>query len=75
MTLNTAQGAFTVIGPEATGTTYYWKGVPLTEVLGMVANVDDDTFHVRLRVQNTTNFDAAYAEMTTAGIKIKKVGG
>ena len=73
--IETAKGAFVVVGMNSTAPKFFWKGAVLGEVLRMVANVDEDQRHVRLHVQNTTNFDTAYAEMASAGIGIKKVGG
>lgn len=70
--LDVAKGNFVVVGLNLPTRKCYWNGVELTEVLSSVSHVDEDTNHIKLTVQNTTNFDAVYAQMTAAGIKIKK---
>lgn len=70
-------GSFVVVGLNHQPTrSYYWRGVKLTEVVGIMANVDEDgQAHVRVRVQNTAAFDNVYAEMAAEGIAVKKVMG
>lgn len=74
--LQSTTANFAVVALNTPSPTYYWRGSPLTEVLRLSADIDEDGGrHVRLRVQNTSNFDTAYAEMTAAGIVVKKAGG
>jgi hypothetical protein len=70
--LTTAQGQFVIVGLES-GAAYFWRGQPLAEVRGLVAHVDEDTQHIKLRVLNTANYDSQYAQMAAAGISVKKV--
>lgn len=72
--LTSTKGSFLVTGIHTDTPKYFWKGVELTDVRRMVAHVDEDTHHVKLHVNNTTTFDTQYAEMTAAGIKVKKGG-
>lgn len=71
--ITTSQGNFVVVGANAPAPRYYWKGVELTEVISLHAHIEDDERRVKLRVSNTSTFDAAYSEMAAAGIIIKKV--
>jgi hypothetical protein len=68
-----APADFVIAGLNSSAPGYYWRGKPLGEVLGIVAHVDDDSEHIRIRVLDTTNFDSDYLEMTGAGISVKKV--
>ncbi len=74
MPIQTTKGNFVVAGLNLASRKYFWNGLELTEVLAMNAHVDEDTNLVKLTVSNTTNFDAAYASMVAAGIKVKKEG-
>lgn len=73
--LETAKASFAIVGANTAAPKYFWRGVHLAEVLGMVAHVEEDTQHIKLRVLNTTSFDSQYSEMTSSGIQIKKVSG
>ncbi len=72
--LTSVKGSFVITGLHTPTPTYLWRGVELAEVRRIVAHVDEDTVHVKLHVDNTTNYDAQYAEMIAAGMKIKKGG-
>lgn len=63
---------FIVTGLNTPTPGFYWRGKHLSDVLGLVAHVDDDSEHIRLRVADTSTFDADYLEMIEAGISIKK---
>lgn len=69
--LQAASGNFVVVGVSAPK--YFWKGQELTEVVRALLHADEDGTSIKLWVQNTTNFDAPYAEMESAGIDIKKI--
>ena len=72
--LTSAKGSFLFLDAHTATPKYFWNGVVLTEVRRMVVHHDEDTIHVKLRVENTATFDAQYAEMEAAGIKVKKGG-
>ena len=69
--LQTASGDFVIVG--VTAPKYFWKGQELTEVVRALLHSDADETSIKLKVQNTTNFDSVYAEMESAGIDIKKI--
>lgn len=71
--LSTAKGALVVVpGFDGVPSSYFWRGRQLTEVISAVVNLSQAPSYVRLRVQNTANFDAIYADMVAAGIIVKK---
>lgn len=71
--MQTAVGDFVAVGMHTSTPKYFWKGTVLAEVHSVVAHVDEDTHHLKLRVSDTPTYDAMYAEMQSAGISIKKV--
>lgn len=70
--LSSKTASFVVVGLSETPA-YFWLGVALTDVLGMVAHVDEDTRHIKLLVRDNSAFDTQYAAMSAAGIHVKKV--
>ncbi len=73
--LNTEHGNFTIVNANSINPSYFWNGTKLTEVLNSTIHCMDGFFSVKLKVQNTTNFDTIYSEMTSANIQIKKHNG
>lgn len=71
--LATTSGNFVIVWANPAAPQYYWKGVVLPEVIEMVSHLDADTQHIKLRVLNTSTYDAIYVEMNAAGIATKKV--
>lgn len=71
--LDSVVGSFVAVGLNTTDPKYFWRGVSLTQVISLVVHKDDDTSHIKLRVQNTTAFDPQYTEMQAAGVSIQKV--
>ena len=68
--LQSASGNFVIVGVGPLK--YYWKGQELTEVVRTLIHSDEDGTSIKLKVQNTTNFDSVYVEMESVGIDIKK---
>jgi hypothetical protein len=73
--LTSKTSAFVVVGLHETSPAYFWRGKPLTEVIGMRADVDADSRSLRLEVKDTNAFDAIYQDMAQAGFRIKKLKG
>lgn len=81
MSVETATGDFIIIGLNTAEPKYYWKGQRLTDVILCKVvkdnldggDADDDV--VKLKVLNNSAFDSVYAEMSAAGIQVKKVNG
>jgi hypothetical protein len=71
MALNATSGSLVIVGANTINAKVFWDGVELTEVIKGQINFDEEGF-VRLKVENTTNFDAIYAEMELNNIVIKK---
>mgnify|MGYP001580803344 CR=1 FL=1 len=69
--LQSTTGNFVIVG--ISGPKYFWKGQELTEVDRVLFHSDTDETSIKLKVQNTTNFDSVYAELESAGIDIKKI--
>lgn len=72
MAINSVHGNFTVVNANTVNPKFFWDGTELTEVVNSVMHTYDGFASVKLTVQNTTTFDTQYAQMTTAGIQIKK---
>lgn len=68
--LQSTSGNFVIVGVDVPK--YYWKGQELTEVSRILLHSDEGETSIKLKVQNTTNFDSVYVEMESAGIDIKK---
>jgi hypothetical protein len=71
--LNTVNGNLVIVSLNTNSPQFFWNGLALTDVIGIISHVDDDTNHIQLRVKNTIDFDGVYSEMISTGIKIKKV--
>ena len=69
--LQTTNGDFVIVGVSAPK--YFWKGQELAEVVRVLFHSDADETSVKLKVQDTINFDSVYAEMESAGVDIKKI--
>ena len=73
MTLqSTSASLVIVVGQPDALPRLYWRGVELTEVVGIKYAVDSDEQWLSLKVARTSTFDDQYAEMQAAGITIKK---
>jgi len=69
--LQSTSGNFVIVG--VSDPKYFWKGQELSEVVRVLFHSDTDETSIKLKVQNTTNFDSVYVEMESAGIDIKKI--
>ena len=74
MALQLATGKFVVIDANSQTPKFFWGGKALTEIKACMIHQDEDSWTVKLTVQNTPNFDDQYAEMQASGIQIKKKG-
>jgi hypothetical protein len=72
--LASIQGSFTVVGPNTDTPAFYWRGQQLNHVISMRSHFDSDEHNVKIKVFDVAGLqDTIYAEMTAAGINVKKV--